>query len=98
MIKPIKSCYFSPSPAIYGNGITLYEEVCKLGYKVNEIINDINDNLETYIEQNFNRIMVQASYDEDTETIKLSGTVTVENATHAFDDNTLIIQGKEVSN
>lgn len=98
MIKPIFIPCFSPVPGVYDNSLSEYEAICKLTAKINDVVADINDNLETYIKDNFNNIMIQASYIENTETIKLAGTVTIENATHAYSDNSLIIKGDVISN
>ena len=71
---------FSPTccgvlPQVYGDGLSYYEELCKLQSKINEIVkysnNELTEQLKNYIDMRFNSIMLEAIYDEVTETITL---------------------------
>lgn len=93
MIKPIKLGCTPVLPTAYGDGLSYYEEICKLTEKINEIIKDINDNLSSYIDNYFNGIMVNAVYDEENETIILSKELVTTSDTHTYNasTNTLIV-------
>lgn len=62
-------------PLAYDDSLSYYEQLCKLTSKVNEIINFINTNaddaLKEYIDTQFNNLIINAIYDEGTETITL---------------------------
>lgn len=62
-------------PLVYDDSLSYLEYLGKLTCKMNEIIDNINDELKTVILQeiikNFNEIMVNAIYKEDEETIYL---------------------------
>lgn len=62
-------------PLTYDDSLSYYENLCKLTSKMNEIIDDINDEFEALISQKidefFNKIMVDAIYIESEETIYL---------------------------
>lgn len=62
-------------PLVYDDSLSYYENLCKLTSKMNEIIDDINDGFETLIPQKidefFNKIMIDAIYNESEETIYL---------------------------
>lgn len=62
-------------PLAYDNSLSYYEQVCKLTYVINDIINLINGDatgiLKDYIDKRFDNIMINAIYDEKTETIYL---------------------------
>lgn len=62
-------------PLVYDDSLSYYENLCKLTSKMNEIIDDINDGFESLISQKidefFNKIMIDAIYNESEETIYL---------------------------
>lgn len=62
-------------PSAYDDSLSYYENVCKLSSKMNEIIDDINEGFETLIFQKmdefFNKIMIDAIYNDSEETIYL---------------------------
>lgn len=62
-------------PLVYDDSLSYYENLCKLTSKMNEIIDDINDGFEALISQKinefFNKIMIDAIYNESEETIYL---------------------------
>lgn len=62
-------------PLVYDDSLSYYENLCKLTSKMNEIIDDINDGFEALIPQKidefFNKIMIDAIYNESEETIYL---------------------------
>lgn len=62
-------------PLVYDDSLSYYENLCKLTSKMNEIIDDINDGYEALISQKidefFNKIMIDAIYNESEETIYL---------------------------
>lgn len=62
-------------PLVYDDSLSYYENVCKLTSKMNEIIDDINDGFEALITQKidefFNKIMIDAIYNDSEETIYL---------------------------
>lgn len=75
-LKPIKHCGCYPVlPTIYDDALSYEEQLCKLIAKMNEIIKFANgeliEQLKQYINQMFNDMMINAIYDEPTETITL---------------------------
>lgn len=62
-------------PLVYDDSLSYYENVCKLTSKMNEIIDDINAGFEALITQKidefFNKIMIDAIYNDSEETIYL---------------------------
>lgn len=62
-------------PLVFDDSISYYEAVAKLTHIVNQLIgivnNDIDDNLKEYIDNRFDNLMINATYDEITETIYL---------------------------
>lgn len=60
-------------PLTYDNRLSYYEQLCKTTHKINEVIQlingDITKSLQEYIDQHFNELMINASYDESTKTI-----------------------------
>lgn len=63
-------------PLAYDDSLSYYEQLCKLTAKMNEIIEFINGNItesiQKYIDEKFNELMINAIYDETTETISLT--------------------------
>lgn len=68
-------CSAKVLPLSYDDSLSYYEQVCKLTDKMNEIISVINDDIveriDKYIDEHFNNLMINAIYDEPTETIIL---------------------------
>lgn len=62
-------------PLTYDDSLSYYEQLCKLTNKMNELVNFANEELtatiQNYLDQHFNDIMINAIYDESTETIIL---------------------------
>lgn len=62
-------------PLTYDDSLSYYEQVCKLANKMNEIINivngSINDNIQKYIDEKFDQLMINAVYDGTNEMIIL---------------------------
>ena len=75
-VNPIKNWWCQKViPLVYDDSITVIEMVGKLVDKTNELISFINDVLEQklneYILSMFNKLMINATYEESTETIYL---------------------------
>lgn len=73
-ISPLTGFYCQKIlPLTYDNSLSYYEQLCKTTHKVNEVIQlingDITKSLQEYIDQHFNELMINASYDESTKTI-----------------------------
>lgn len=62
-------------PLVFDDSMSYYEAVSRLVYTVNTLIQIINGgidtNLKEYIDQRFDNLMIDAIYDEKTETIIL---------------------------
>lgn len=75
MDKIIIPCSAKILPSTYDDSLSYYEQVCKLTNKINELVNFVNGEISTtiqnYLDQHFNDIMINAIYDESTETIIL---------------------------
>ena len=76
MIDTIKKCCsIMVLPTVYDESLSYYEQINKLVYKMNEIINFANGELSVeirnYINEMFNGMMINAIYDEQNETITL---------------------------
>lgn len=60
-------------PLTYDNSLSYYEQLCKITHKINEVIQlingDITQSLKDYIDEHFNELMINASYDASTKTI-----------------------------
>lgn len=73
MVKPLKGKCFCPTlPSVFSDEFTNAEMMGKMFDKINEIVEEINNQLENYIDANFNNIMINAIYDPESETIILS--------------------------
>lgn len=77
-ITPVKLFKLETFPFIqqeYFDAANEWQMFCKLGEKINEIINFCNNNLETkmneYFERKFNEIMIDTMYEPETETLVL---------------------------
>lgn len=75
MDKIIIPCSAKILPLTYDDSLSYYEQLCKLTNKMNELVNFVNGEISTtiqnYLDQHFNDIMINAIYDESTETIIL---------------------------
>ena len=76
-------------PLVYDESLSYYENLCKLTSKMNEIIDNINDEFKALISQKidefFNEIMIDAIYIESEETIYLKRETIVGGDKHIFD-------------
>ena len=53
-VRPLCSYYRKVLPAVYDNSLSYYEQLCRLKYKLNEVIknlNDLEENLPSYVKQ-----------------------------------------------
>lgn len=75
MDKVFIPCSAKILPVSYDDSLSYYEQICKLTNKMNEIVEFINGNLseviQNYFDKKFNDLMINAIYDEATETIIL---------------------------
>lgn len=75
MDKILYPCGAKILPLTYDDSLSYYEQVCKLTTKMNEIIDFINtganEALKEYIDTLFNNLIINAIYNENTETITL---------------------------
>ena len=62
-------------PLVFDDSISYYENISRLIYTVNQLVllinNSIDENLKSYIDSKFDSLMINAIYDEETETIVL---------------------------
>ena len=62
-------------PLVFDDSISYYEAISQLIYTVNQLVllinNSIDENLKNYIDSKFDSLMINAIYDEETETIVL---------------------------
>lgn len=62
-------------PLAFDESLSYYEQICRINKKVNELISIFNeqltDELEKYIDERFNDIMLDTMYDPATETLTL---------------------------
>lgn len=60
-------------PLVFDDSISYYEAISRLIYTVNQLVllinNSIDENLKSYIDSKFDSLMINAIYDEETETI-----------------------------
>lgn len=75
MDKVFIPCSAKILPLTYDDSLSYYEQLCKLINKMNEIVEFINGNIgeiiQNYIDEKFDHFMINAIYDEATETIVL---------------------------
>lgn len=75
MDKIIIPCSAKILPLTYDDSLSYYEQLCKLTNKMNELVDFVNGEISTtiqnYLDKHFNDIMINAIYDESTETIIL---------------------------
>lgn len=62
-------------PLVFDDSMSYYEAISRLIYTVNQLIllinNSIDENLKSYIDSKFDSLMINAIYEEETETIVL---------------------------
>lgn len=75
MDRIVIPCSAKILPLTYDDSLSYYEQVCKLTDKMNEIVDfingDISERIQQYIDERFDNLMINAIYDESTETIIL---------------------------
>lgn len=75
MDRIVFPCSAKILPLTYDDSLSYYEQVCKLTDKMNEIVDfingDISERIQQYIDERFDTLMINAIYDESTETIIL---------------------------
>lgn len=75
MDRIVIPCSAKILPLTYDDSLSYYEQVCKLTDKMNEIVDfingDISERIQQYIDERFDTLMINAIYDESTETIIL---------------------------
>ena len=63
-------------PLVFDDSMSYYENVCKLVYIVNQLIEIVNgelsESVKAYIDEQFNNIMLDAIYDPEAETISFT--------------------------
>lgn len=62
-------------PLAFDESLSYYEQICRINKKVNELISifneELTDELQKYIDERFNDIMLDTMYDPVTETLTL---------------------------
>ena len=58
-------------PLVYDDSLSYYEMLCKLMHKTNDIIDVINDKLESMIRNQLDKLFIDSMYDAETETLIL---------------------------
>ena len=62
-------------PLAFDESLSYYEQICRINKKVNELISifneELTDELQKYIDERFNDIMLDTMYDAETETLIL---------------------------
>lgn len=75
MDKVFIPCCAKILPVSYDDSLSYYEQLCKLTNKMNELVEFINSNfseqIQNYLDKKFDDLMINAIYDEATETIVL---------------------------
>lgn len=73
MDKVFIPCCAKILPVSYDGSLSYYEQLCKLTDKMNELVEFINSNfseqIQNYLDKKFDDLMINAIYDEATETI-----------------------------
>ena len=75
--EKIIPCTYSQKviPLAFDESLSYYEQICRINKKVNELISIFNeqltDELQKYIDERFNDIMLDTMYDAETETLIL---------------------------
>ena len=91
-------CCFPTLPSAYSDSLSYYEELSKLVNKMNEIIDAINEDysklIKEYLDKYFDSIMIDATYNESTETLILSKEISSAGSEHIYLNDTNTIEVK----
>lgn len=81
-------------PVVYDDSLSYYEQLCKIREKLNELIKAVQGDISDLIEAYFNELMIDAIYDESTETITLKKEVSITGYTHTYsaDNKEMVIK------
>ena len=89
---------FPSLPSAYSDSLSYYEELSKLVTKMNEIIDTMNEDysklVEEYLNNYFDSIMIDATYNESTETLILSKEISSTGSEHVYLNDTNTIEVK----
>ena len=83
-MKCDKLPWYPMIPSVYYNGMSYYEDLAKLCGEMAQMHKWIEENLQGAIDQYFNSIMIDATYNEETETIVLEKELTVNGTSHTY--------------
>lgn len=73
MLKPLYKCpSLAGIPTVFGDELSYYERINRVEAKVNEMINFINNNLESMIRDQLDLLFINAMYIAETETLVIS--------------------------
>ena len=70
-VKPVRFWSQKVLPLVYSDSLSYYEEVDKLVYKMNELIEFVNGNIEEEISGIINLYFADVTYDEENQRIVL---------------------------
>lgn len=91
-------CCFPSLPSAYSDSLSYYEELSKLVNKMNEIIDAMNEDytklIQEYLDKYFDSIMIDATYNESTETLILSKEISSAGSEHVYLNDTNTIEVK----
>lgn len=91
-------CCFPSLPSAYSDSLSYYEELSKLVNKMNEIIDAMNEDytklVQEYLDKYFDSIMIDATYNESTETLILSKEISSAGSEHIYLNDTNTIEVK----
>lgn len=89
---------FPSLPSAYSDSLSYYEELAKLVAKMNEIIDAMNEDytklVQEYLDKYFDSIMIDATYNESTETLILSKDISSTGSEHVYLNDTNTIEVK----
>lgn len=75
-MKKLKNFFNPVLPLVFDDSLSMYELLSKVIHKINEVIDYVNvetsKQLQKYIDEHFDEIMVDAVYNADTETIEFT--------------------------
>lgn len=70
-MKPLKFYAHKILPLVYDESLSYYEVLAKIAAKINELIQAFGDNVVDVIRSVVSTVVVDASYDESTETLTI---------------------------
>ena len=83
----VHPCCHKVLPLAYDDSLSYYEVLCKLSAKMNELIENINNNfgneIAEYLASHFNELMVQAVYNEEEKCIYFTRN-TIKSGDHTY--------------